>query len=318
MECRLLNDQSRVFERADPYRVSDYVNEYVGPHRIRLPTVGRPEANLYHRRFAELDLCRISYGDSVRVTSTALDSIYHLQLFINGHCLWRCRGEEHYFVPGEMLLINPDDPVDLTYSSDCDKFIVKLPVSLLEATCREHRWLLPKEGIRFTSARNDLKALDGFVSLMALICQEAEAMTSLPQVQEHYARIVASKLLSLLKHNVDPLAACAQATSFDQISAYIDAHLAHDISVEQLATLARVSVRSLYALFERHVNSSPKEYIRQRKLDHIHARLSDPYARVRSVTEIALDYGFLHLGRFSQLYRQRFGELPSETFKRHR
>jgi hypothetical protein len=28
-----------------------------------------------------------------------------------------------------------------------------------------------------------------------------------------------------------------------------------------------------------------------------------------------MDYGFLHLGRFSEVYRQRFGELPSETFR---
>lgn len=32
-----------------------------------------------------------------------------------------------------------------------------------------------------------------------------------------------------------------------------------------------------------------------------------------SVTDFATKWGFFHLGRFSQQYRQRFGILPSQT-----
>ncbi|HAJ87914.1 MAG TPA: AraC family transcriptional regulator, partial [Pseudomonas sp.] len=55
----------------------------------------------------------------------------------------------------------------------------------------------------------------------------------------------------------------------------------------------------------------------QRKLEQIHGRLSDPSARVRNITEIAMDYGFMHLGRFSESYKSTFGELPSDTLRRH-
>jgi len=37
-----------------------------------------------------------------------------------------------------------------------------------------------------------------------------------------------------------------------------------------------------------------------------------------SVTSIASDAGFTHLGRFAILYRSRFGESPSETLKSRR
>jgi AraC family ethanolamine operon transcriptional activator len=34
-----------------------------------------------------------------------------------------------------------------------------------------------------------------------------------------------------------------------------------------------------------------------------------------TVTEIANDFGFTHLGYFSQDYKAQFGELPSETMR---
>ncbi|MDD1016214.1 AraC family transcriptional regulator [Pseudomonas rubra] len=318
MSSQLLSERSRVFQRADPYAVSDYVNQHVGGHSLRLPRSGDLQASINHRKFASLDLCRLSYGGRARITSPALGSLYHLQILLKGHCHSSCRGDEHHYVPGELLLINPDDPVDLTYSADCEKFILKLPASQLEQACLEQRWQLPEGGIRFASARHATGALEGFIGLLRLVCEEAENTQSLPQVQKHYEQIVASKLLSLLGNNIDRCEPGLQAHSFEQLAAYIDANLHQDIGVSQLMTVARVSERSLYSLFERHAGLSPKGYVRQRKLARIHAALQDPSSPVRNVTEIALDYGFLHLGRFAESYRQRFGELPSVTFKRHR
>ncbi|MCY1379511.1 Helix-turn-helix domain protein [compost metagenome] len=77
-----------------------------------------------------------------------------------------------------------------------------------------------------------------------------------------------------------------------------------------------MSPRSLYALFERNAGTTPKHYIRSKKLEKVHACLIDPTAKVRNVTEVALDYGFLHLGRFSECYKNTFGELPSDTLRR--
>jgi hypothetical protein len=161
-----------------------------------------PQASLSHRKFAELDLCRISYGGSVRVTSPALETIFHLQVLLNGNCLWRGHQREHHLVPGELLLINPDDPVDLTYSDDCEKFILKVPVHLLDSICDEQRWQRPSGGVRFVRNHYRLEELDGFLNLLGMVCNEAEVSDSLPRVQGHYSQIVASKLLTLMNTNV--------------------------------------------------------------------------------------------------------------------
>ncbi|MCY1410947.1 HTH-type transcriptional activator RhaS [compost metagenome] len=316
MESRLLSERSQVFEHADPYAVSGYVNQHVGTHCIRLPVKGSPEASLNHRKFSSLDLCRISYGAAVRVTSPALETIYHLQILLRGNCLWRGHRQEHYLVPGELLLINPDDPVDLTYSADCEKFILKIPTAVIESICSEQRWQHPRQGVRFMENRYQLGELEGFVNLLSMVCLEAESSERLPRIEEHYQQIVASKMLTLMKTNVSRECLASPMASFERIDDYIARNLKQDIDVEELARQAQMSLRSLYGLFERHVRVTPKQYIRNLKLERIHASLSDPCCNVRNVTELALDYGFLHLGRFSEAYRQQFGELPSETFKR--
>lgn len=57
-------------------------------------------------------------------------------------------------------------------------------------------------------------------------------------------------------------------------------------------------------------------YLREIRLDRVHAELStaDPSTGV-TVTDIAYRWGFLHLARFAQAYKQKFGELPSATLR---
>ncbi|WP_096425692.1 AraC family transcriptional regulator [Pseudomonas putida] len=311
----MLSRASQVFTNSDPYRVSDYVNQYVGAHRITLPSKRVAEANLYHRDFGSLDLCRISYGSSVRVVSSGLNTCYHVQVLLKGNCLWRGCGDEHYFSPGELLLINPDDPADLTYSNDCEKFIIKLPVNALERVCSDNHWKKPIGGIRF-SPRHSLQRLSGFDSLLGLVCGESERVHGPFRLREYFTGIIATMLLELLDNNIDREPYEVDGSPFERVVQFVDDNIKNNISLDQMAAVARMSPRSLYNLFERHACGTPKNYVRQRKLEHIHGLLSDPERKVRSITEVALDYGFLHLGRFADNYRNTFGELPSDTLRK--
>jgi len=57
--------------------------------------------------------------------------------------------------------------------------------------------------------------------------------------------------------------------------------------------------------------------LRRARLDQARADLEAP-GRNTSVTIVAYDCGFSHLGRFAQEYARRFGESPSETLRRAR
>ena len=316
MRYQLLNEKSLVFNQADPLEVSEYVNQHVGSHRLRLPRSAAPEAGLRHRKAGVIDLCRVHYGGSVRVVSEGLADVYHLQIILRGHCRYQIHRETHHFSSGEILLINPDDPIDLTYSEDCEKFILKIPASLLDDVCMEHGWFRPREGIKFIPIRYQLPEIECLMNLLNMLCQESEQGGGSVQVFGHYNWLIANKLLTLLKHNISRECPTLKSVSFDRLAQYIEENIKRDISVDELARVAHMSLRSLYLLFERCADATPKNFIKRRKLEHVHAALTDTTCPPPNVTAVALDYGFTHLGRFSECYKATFGMLPSDALKR--
>jgi len=86
------------------------------------------------------------------------------------------------------------------------------------------------------------------------------------------------------------------------------------VSARELAGALGVSVRSLFRAFEQTRGYGPKEARLRIRLEHVRAELRAG-APGATVTEIALGWGFGHLGRFAALYQRYFGEKPSETLR---
>ena len=315
MSLQFLNQKSSVFAAANPFDVSNYVNQHVGSHGLQLSTGGKTTASLNHRKAGSLDLCRLSYGAKARVVSEGLPDIYHVQFILRGNCRYEVDRESLSLSAGNVLLINPDEPIDLTYSEDCEKFIVRIPTSLFTETCIEHQWFKPSGGIKFKQALYKFEEIDSLLYLLSLVCQEAESGTATPQMLQHYNRVVASKLMTMFKHNLALETPSLQSVSFERLVKYIEDHIKNDISAEELAQYSHLSLRSLYLLFEKNAKTTPKNFIRQKKLEHVYSALMGPSSKAINVTAVALDYGFSHLGRFSELYKSTFGMLPSESLK---
>ncbi|EPM81596.1 putative transcriptional regulator, partial [Pseudomonas syringae pv. actinidiae ICMP 18804] len=94
---------------------------------------------------------------------------------------------------------------------------------------------------------------------------------------------------------------------------FILAHAHEPLSIEQLAEHAGVSVRTLFSGFREFRNTSPMAFLRHVRMERVHLELRNP--GTDSVTDIAMKWGFAHLGRFSQEYRKHYGELPSATLR---
>lgn len=95
---------------------------------------------------------------------------------------------------------------------------------------------------------------------------------------------------------------------------YIEANLTEAITIAALLTICKCSKSSLFAAFQNSRDYSPMEFVMERRLQRARRELCHK-ANCKSVSTVAMDSGFTHLGRFSQTYKRRFGESPSESLK---
>jgi transcriptional regulator GlxA family with amidase domain len=120
----------------------------------------------------------------------------------------------------------------------------------------------------------------------------------------------------LIENDDRQLSDAAGARRMEAVREYMHSRLCAPISLHDLARAGGVSVRTLNLLCHRHHGTTPMELLRNMRLDAVRARLLlQPEA---SVTAIALDFGFGHLGRFAAYYHDRFHELPRDTQRSHR
>jgi AraC-like DNA-binding protein len=109
-------------------------------------------------------------------------------------------------------------------------------------------------------------------------------------------------------------AAVAEPTRrrIEQLERWVDAHLDETISLDRLCAVSGTGGRALQKSVMALRGQSPLEWVNARRLAAARARLLKGLHGV-SISDVALDCGITHLGRFSAAYRQAYGELPSAT-----
>lgn len=98
---------------------------------------------------------------------------------------------------------------------------------------------------------------------------------------------------------------------------YIADHAATAITASDVAAHLGVSIRTLQSGFRHWRSTTPNLYLRNIRLQLARDELLRLDGK-GNVTNVAMRYGFLHLGRFSAQYQAAFGELPSSTLRRKR
>ena len=102
----------------------------------------------------------------------------------------------------------------------------------------------------------------------------------------------------------------------NQVEEYICDNLNESITRDQLSEVAGCSIRSLSRSFEVKHGIGPMAFTKERRLDAAYLDLLSAEPDATTVTKVAINYGFSHIGKFAIDYGKTFGESPSTSLAR--
>ncbi|MGQ5264474.1 AraC family transcriptional regulator [Micromonospora sp. ZYX-F-536] len=268
----------------------------------------------------------LDYGQAVRIQPTPLETFYLVQIPRSGGTVVRHAGRSVTSTPDVASVLSPYDASDMQWSAGSPHRIFYADRRTVD---RELSRLLgrPVDGpVRFdigmTMTTPTARAWARGVDFLAdeLAHPMDASLFDHPQVAARFEQGLIAQLLLAHRHTYSDLLAepprhPAPGRLVRQACALITDHHGEALTVGDVAEALRVSVRTLQDCFRRELQTTPTAYLRACRLYAAHRALRATVPGV-SVTTVALQHGFVHLGRFAADYRARFGESPSTTLRR--
>jgi AraC-like DNA-binding protein len=318
------------FQTSDLDEARSRVTQVFCDHKLSV--VGsrqRVKASMHYRGIGALGLGRMGYGATVAIDPGQLQSFYLVQILLKGSEGVRTAGETVHSTLEVASVVSPSEPMTMLHHEGCEKLFVRVERAALEQQCISHlgrplrdplvfapgmaldqpraaawvrwvRWLFEELG-------DDLSKDSPWVDSPLLASQiEQAGIAALLQCQPHSYREV---LAASGQHGISP-------GFVRRAEAYIDERAHEPMSVAELACHVGVSTRALFLGFRKYRGTTPMRYLAEVRMARVHDELSQGRLPGETVREVALRWGFAHLGHFSARYRQKYGELPSQTLNR--
>jgi AraC-like DNA-binding protein len=321
----VLSAQRQVFATRDP----EEARAFVAVRGILLDVPPREATGLdmqldgvYSPGFC---LLHLGYGAAAEVRTTRYFDDYRFVAPSRGRLCAVIADDEVAYLPGTAMLVSPTfDNVVRVERGTAALNIVLSGVELrgqLAALLGE-RLKPPLEFAARVSLREGWgRGFARFARLALAELQRPRSILSQPMVAGSFREFVATALLLHQPHNyTEALRRLERPVTPRDVKRavdYIEANLDAEIGLPEIVATCGVPGRTLIKHFSDFKGTSPMRYLRSARYERVREALGRAEPE-ESVTEIALRWGFTHMGRFSVEYRRRFGESPSETLGRRR
>lgn len=322
MSNHLLNNHRR-FTTNDLDHARDVLGQVWERHDIQVNRGWQ-----YSVRWHQVDLrhAGLSYTDSptsLHIVSSPMGGNYRFGIHLSGYATHRLNGNEASLSPSVASLHAPGQRLE----ADTQPFralILNLDGRFVEPALQRRFGKVPpfEEWAReFDVTAGPAACLKSMCHWMAYeIDQPTSWLRTSARTADGLERVLRSLFLDCLEErrpaakNGENSAATRQ---LQRVEDWLDAHFADPVSIDDMAEIAGVSVRSLQAAFRRLRDCTPMQALAHRRLAAARQALQTASPEA-TVTQVATDCGFFHFGRFASQYRRAFGETPSTTLARAR
>jgi len=219
--------------------------------------------------------------------------------------------------------LSPQKKIRMQFSAQLNQIIVRIDQHAIDRVCATHLDCLPKGKIDFKLGL-DLTGPAGcaWSSTISHIVNGSRMFSPLlhnPVYAAQIERMLIDTLLFAHTHNlshrfaISSLRPTVAPAYVRRATEYLHAHIAETVTIEQLAQAVGVSPRALFYSFKQTYDQTPMAYLRELRLSAVHRELQSSDSAAINLTDLAIRWGFMHYGHFSNYYRQRFGQRPQDT-----
>lgn len=313
-----------LFASEDLDEARDKVAAVFCPHRLE--TIGRGariSARHHHLPGERLSLNYIEYGAKTLIAPGHLDSFYLVQIPLRGGAAIANGTMRYASDPARAAVLNPHQETTMIWEEGTSQILVQIDRKAMMAHLGAQLARVPDRSLGFHGPFNTRTgAGSAFCQLVMFLVAEADkgrpALGSGIMARQMESTLMAG-LLEAASH--DHMTEFGRARSSPRprhlrlAESYIEAHLTEPITVEDIAEAAGLSVRGLQMAFRAYRDTTPLGFWRDLRLLNAHQSLM---AQEGSVTDVALKWGFTHFGRFSGMYRDKFGFSPRDALRASR
>lgn len=317
-------DAHRLIDTTDPDEAQHRIGRVLSPYRLRVVRGKLQHSRLELLPCGDMSLIRMRHGFGAEISidpdSGTLDGYYLIVLPTRGQAQFQFGDSCFDVSPESAVVLSPGKHFFFTASPEYEQILLRLECKAVEAAWR--RLTMTDEVPYICFDAQILLHSDAWQALMPMLQWVARCAGSTQGQQGRPAALLAETetllVTTLLMHQPHNRAAQlwpqpgpAVPAALRQAQSYMREHIGESLPIGVVASHCGVSVRHLQALFSDQCGQSPLQWLRYQRLQAIRSALQSGDAQ--SVSEVALRFGFSHLGEFSRAYRKAFGETASQT-----
>lgn len=265
----------------------------------------------------------LDYGAEVRINPQGLENFHLVQIPLAGHAHMDVGSFAVESSPRTATVPPVDRPFSMTWDIGTPHLIVYVRRLALASVAEQLYGDKPRDGVKLGYAM-DLTGAAGRAFLRSVVELHDDMISPASSAAPVFVqRLLVDTMLSRLLMAMDNTAGKEEGLAPDSESRLIrrfrdllERHASEELAVPDIAENLGVSVRTLQLALRSEVGATPSELLRRVRLDRAREMLLAAEPGQETIISIAERCGFSHQGRFSALYLDTFGELPSESLRR--
>lgn len=258
---------------------------------------------------SEFQLARAKFNLAVKQEGYSPEGVWSFAFVNDSPLHWR-----NYVVEPESIIIYaPGSKINAVSTDNFEVFIFSIPETILFEMAKEKNYSQAIDVIHKTELLKTNHPL--WLKLREHIKAAIESHDNPKITNEGLPEDFVQELLKLIESATKSSRKVSNDSRLELLSTmeqYMQKNVTETISVKELSRIHHVSERKLLYTFKKRFGIGPKAYIKILRLNRVYHKLSTSNID-DSISLIARECGFWHMGQFHKDYKSFFGELPSST-----